>query len=78
MLRLANVQGRQVYTSFGIQYLDLVGVSSTKSNSAQAKQFKYLQCFIERLGRIKNLDLGTLDLESWSYAIKLVDQAAKG
>ena len=29
MLRLANVQGRQVYPLFGIQYLGLASVSST-------------------------------------------------
>jgi len=75
MFRLANVQGRQVYTAFRIQYLGLAGVSF--KHVPRCEQIKDLQRFIKGLGRFKNIDLRTVDLESWSYVIELVDQTAK-
>lgn len=75
MFRLANVQGRQIYTAFRIQYFGLAGVSS--KHVPRCEPNRYLQRFVKGQGRIKNIDLRTVDLESWGYAIELVDQTAK-
>lgn len=69
MLGLADVEGGQVYSSASALNLGLDIVSAGPSQLIV--RLNNLQCFIESRGRVENLNLGGLNLESWGHMVKL-------